>query len=180
MSQTWTISADGRVFGPYSAEQMQNFRDQGRLAAHSLIARAGETQFRPACEDSELAPLFSAPQEAPQNQVRPPARFGQEPMTGEPNRYVIIADMKSASIAGLEDEIFKLGPACRVMAQAWVVASEISINAMRTGLMQKLGKLDNLLIVDTTHDKAAWFNFGIDTEAKLRSLWARGDQRKAS
>ena len=189
MSQTWTISVDSRVFGPYSAEQMQIFRDQGRLAAHSLIARAGEKQFHPAGEDAELASLFPAspespvhslPAQVPQSPARQPQKFGNEATSDERTRYVIIADMKSASIAGLEDEILKLGSACRVMPQAWIVSSEISINALRTGLMQKLGKLDNLLIVDATHDKAAWFNFGIDVETKLRNLWARNDQRKAS
>jgi len=189
MSQTWTISVDSRVFGPYGAEQMRIFRDQGRLAAHSLIARKGENQFRPAGEDADLASLFSSspeaavqglPAQAPQSPARQPQKFGYESSPDARNRYVIIADMKSASIAGLEDEILKLGPACRVMSQAWIVASEISINTLRTGLMQKLGKLDNLLIVDATNDKAAWFNFGIETETKLRNLWSRNDQRKVS
>lgn len=180
MSQAWTISADSRVFGPYSAEQMQIFRDQGRLAAHSMIARAGEQQFHPAGQDPDLASLFAPTAEAPQPQARSSAKPGQDTSSQERNRYIIIADMKSGSIAGLEDEIFRLGPTCRIMSQAWILASEIPINVVRTGLVQKLGKLDNLLIVDTTNDKAAWFNFSIDMEAKLRSLWARNEQRKAS
>ena len=37
--------------------------------------------------------------------------------TGERTHYVIIADMKSRSITGLEEEIFNLGPAHRFMPQ---------------------------------------------------------------
>ena len=58
MAESWTISVAGRVYGPYSLEQMQAFHAENRLADHSLVARAGEEQFHPAIEDVELAPLF--------------------------------------------------------------------------------------------------------------------------
>lgn len=193
MSETWTISVGSRVYGPYSAEQMQIFRDQGRLAAHSLVTRAGEDRFRPAGEVRELAPLFPVQTDgpAPSPQLEPaqpaakadqPLRFGREAETaagGEPNRYVIIADMKSRSISGVDEEIAKLGPACRITPQSWILNSDISLNTLRAALTQKLGKLDNLFIVDVSHDKAAWFNFGPEMEARLRGLWLRPDQRKA-
>ena len=41
-SESWTISVGGRVYGPYSIEQMRGFHAEGRLADHSLVARAGE------------------------------------------------------------------------------------------------------------------------------------------
>jgi hypothetical protein len=91
----------------------------------------------------------------------------------ERNRYIIASDMKSGSIAGLEEEILNFGPACRVMPQVWVLLSEVSLNTIRSELIQKLGKLDTLITVDTTHDKAAWFNFGPETDAKIRRLWQR-------
>jgi hypothetical protein len=182
MSETWTISAGSRVFGPYSAEQMQIFRDQGRLAPHSLVARTGDDNFRPAGEDQSLGHLFAAP-EAPSPEpakAEQAAKFGRDAENdGEVNRYVIIADMKSGSITGVDEEISKLGPACRLTVQAWILNSEISLNTLRSALTQKLGKLDNLFIVDVSHDKAAWFNFGPETETRLRSLWLRQDQRKA-
>lgn len=185
MSQTWTINAGSRVYGPYSAEQMQIFRDQGRLAAHSLVARTGTENFRAAGEDAELAHLFCAQDDAPAAEKAIPVRaehplkFGRETeITGDSNRYVIVADMKSGSIAGVDDEIAKLGPACRITPQAWVLNSEISLNTLRAALTQKLGKLDNLFIVDVSHDKAAWFNFGPEMETRLRGLWVRHDQRR--
>src|ERR1700761_346643 len=109
MSETWTISVGGRVYGPYSAEQMRAFHTEGRLAPHSLVARAGEEQFHPAGEDAELAPSFPAElqpaqpeqpaepvMEAPAQLAQPePARFGREPEqsgVGERSRFVILSD----------------------------------------------------------------------------------------
>ena len=42
MSESWTISVGGRVYGPYSLEQMQGFHAENRLADHSMVARDGE------------------------------------------------------------------------------------------------------------------------------------------
>jgi hypothetical protein len=40
-------------------------------------------------------------------------------------------------------------------------------------LVRKLGKLDALFIVDAVHDKAAWFNFGPESDARIRRMWSR-------
>jgi hypothetical protein len=186
MAESWTISVGGRVYGPYSLEQMQSFHAENRLADHSLVARAGEEQFHAASEDSELAPLFQAAaaeaaaiettQAAPAEPTQP-HRFGAraeaENASGFPSHFVIVADMKSRSITGLEEEIFALGQAHRFGPQAWVLSSETTINAIRNALVQKLGKIDTLFIVDAAHDKAAWFNFGPETDTRIRKMWSR-------
>ena len=181
MSESWTISVGGRVYGPYSIEQMRAFHAEGRLADHSLVARAGEDQFHGASEDPALA-VFFQPQAQPAPAAQPeapaaaaaPHKFGADTeATGERTHYVIIADMKSRSITGLEEEIFNLGPAHRFMPQAWVLSSEVGINTIRHALVQKLGKIDTLFIVDAAHDKAAWFNFGPENDARVRRMWTR-------
>jgi hypothetical protein len=190
MSESWTISVGSRVYGPYSAEQMQAFHTEGRLAPHSLVARAGEEQFHPAGEDAELTRFFpaelqpaSAEQAAepvaeaqPQPAHPEPARFGREPEqtgVGERSRFVVLSDMKSGSISALEEEIFNLGHAFRFMPQAWVLTSEASLNTIRHALVQKLGKLDTIFVVDTIHDRAAWFNFGPEADTRVRRMWSR-------
>jgi len=186
MPESWTISVGGRVYGPYSLEQMKGFHAENRLADHSLVARAGEEQFHPASEDAELALLFQPaateqPDTAhPDNAAAEPAqphRFGARSETESahegPAHFVIVADMKSRSIAGLEEEIFTLGQAHRFGPQSWVLSSEASINTIRNALVQKLGKIDTLFIVDAAHDKAAWFNFGPETDTRIRKMWTR-------
>jgi hypothetical protein len=180
MAESWTISVGGRVYGPYSLEQMQGFHAENRLADHSLVARAGEEQFHSASEDPELALLFQPAAEAVQpepvvaQEAAQPHRFGsREAESGGPSHFVVIADMKSGSITGLEEEIFTLGQAHRFGPQAWVLSSEASINTIRNALVQKLGKVDTLFIVDAARDKAAWFNFGPETDSRIRKMWSR-------
>jgi hypothetical protein len=105
-----------------------------------------------------------------------PASFGRSEdaaPTGDRTHFLIVADMKSRSISGVEEEIFNLGPAVPIMPQAWLLASEMPINQLRQTLVQKLGKLDMLFIADATHDKAAWFNFGPEADARIRRIWQK-------
>jgi len=183
MAESWTISVGGRVYGPYSLEQMQGFHAENRLADHSMVARAGEEQFHPASEDTALALLFQPASEATAaepaaaepvaSEPAQPHRFGARAENDGPAHFVIVADMKSRSITGLEEEIFSLGQAHRFGPQSWVLSSEATINTIRNALVQKLGKIDTLFIVDAVHDKAAWFNFGPETDTRIRKMWSR-------
>ena len=188
MPDTWTISANGLSYGPYTAEQMRAFAAEGRLAAHSLVARQGEDQFHPASADSELATLFRPAAPAPAKPVfftadgdAAQSNFGrsEDDKAGERTHYVIVAEMKSRSISGLEEVIFNFGPAYPIMPQGWILSSEMSINAIRNTLAKKLGKLDTLFVVDATHDKAAWFNFGPEAESRIRRIWQKTQELAA-
>ena len=189
MSENWTISVAGQTYGPYTLQHMQAFAGEGRLAAHSLVAPAGDTKFRPAADYPQLlrllvkSPAGPTPSatgkfvtasgvESEDDTISPTfGRSNDEPRNSERGRFVVVADMKSRSISGLEEEIFNLGPAYSLMPQAWLLISDQPINAIRNALVQKLGKLDMLFIVDSTHNKAAWFNFGPEADARIRRLW---------
>ncbi|MBU6297458.1 MAG: DUF4339 domain-containing protein [Alphaproteobacteria bacterium] len=179
MSDTWTISVNGRTYGPYTEPQMRAFAEEGRLAAHSLVSRAGEDRYQAASADSELAKLFRPVPARPAfftaEGDAAPQNFGrkEEETSTERTHYIIVADMKSRSISGLEEEIFNFGPAYPVMPQAWVVSSDMPITAIRNALVQKLGKLDTLFVADATHNKAAWFNFGPEADSRIRRIWQK-------
>jgi hypothetical protein len=175
MPDTWIISTADRTYGPYTIVQMKAFVQEGRLAPHSPTAHTGETEFHPASEDPVLSTLFQSPASSA-NTETPAPRFGRrdnETAAGELTHYLIMADMKSRSIMGLEEEIFNLGPAYAVLPQVWLLTTDMNINMLRTALVQKLGKLDMLFVVDATHDKAAWFNFGPQADTRIRRMWAR-------
>jgi hypothetical protein len=189
MPASWIVSVAGRAYGPYTDAQMQAFASEGRLAPQSLVAHNGETHFRPAADEPALASLFSPVNFSTEpttpvstatiTAIKPGeshSAFGRQDDTENPgvrSHIVIIADMKSRSIDGLEEEIFKLGPAFAFLPQAWLLSSEMSVNAIRNLLVQQLGKLDVLFVVDATRDKAAWFNFGPEADARIRRNWAR-------
>jgi hypothetical protein len=179
MSDSWTISVAGRPYGPYSGEQLQVFAAEGRLARQSLVARAGQTDFRRADDEPELAALFSPPPVAVRAVAQTlrrdePAGFGRgddQSRSGGRSRLVVIADMKSGSISKLEEEIATLGPTCTLLPQVWLLTTEVSVNTVRNLLVQQIGKLDMLFVVDASNDKAAWFNFGPEADARIRKLW---------
>jgi hypothetical protein len=178
----WIISVGGRTYGPYPATQMHAFAFEGRLTAGSLVAHPEDGRFVPASQDPDLAFLFRP---APTSTVRlgdGPRPFGHsEPdASGEPAHFLIVADLKSGSITALEEEILRIGPAYAVMPQAWVLASEMSVSAVKNLLIQKLGKLDTLLVVDATHDKLTWSNLGMETETRVRRIWTKHPHRSAA
>lgn len=198
MSDAWTVNVAGQSYGPYTAAQMEAYFSEGRLVAQSLIARAGETNIRPASSEPAFANLFKAA--APAQKTSTPETAQPEPSTiestapviahkfghqaadsrpAEPSHYIIVADMKSRSITGLEEEIFNLGPAYPLLPQVWLVSCQLSVNAVRNLLVQKLGKLDLLFIINATQDKAAWFNFGPEADSRLRRIWMRGQDEAA-
>jgi hypothetical protein len=185
MADTWTVNTGDRTYGPYTITQLQAFATEGRLAPHSLVARTGEQSFRAASEDPNLANLFRAGRSAAAvaqalRSDQPQRGFGRrdnnESEPGELSHYIVMADMKSRSAAGLEEELLNLGQTYRVLPQVWLLACDQSINAVRNTLVQKLGKLDMLFVVDATRDRAAWFNFGPEADTRIRRLWARNSE----
>lgn len=190
MTDSWNINVGGRSYGPYSLQQMQGFVAEGRLAPHSQVSQPGSDVIRAAKDDAALAKLFSAPKKAEpvpsatgrfftaKNTTDDDAnspKFGRsldEANGAERGRYLIIADMKSRSISGLEEEILNLGPAYALLPQIWLLVSDQSMNAIRNALVQKLGKIDMLFVIDATRNKATWFNFGPEADARIRRVWS--------
>jgi hypothetical protein len=180
VSASWIVSVDGREYGPYTDAQMAAFATEGRIAPQSLIARPGQQTFKPASEaHPALFALSSA--EAGEPSVRPAALFARvkeaAQISGESAHIVIIADMKSQSTARLEEEIFRLGPACPILPQTWLLQTDKSVNTVRNQLVQQLGERDVLFVVDATNDKAAWFNFEAEAEGRIHRTWTRHEVR---
>jgi len=191
------VTVDGQAYGPYPIDQMKAFVAEGRVLPQSLVNTPGEAGPYLASEDPILAPLF--PKDEPPIPVEPAepeskvprpafsepsakAGFGRQRDSAEGalHHFLIMADMKSRSIMGLEEVIYNIGQAAPLMPQTWLRTSPQSISAVRNSLIQKLGSVDVLFIVDTTNDKAAWHNFGPEVDARIRRVWDRAAQRQSA
>jgi len=191
MTDSWNINVGGRSYGPYSLQQMQGFVAEGRLAPHSQVSHPGTDVTCAAKDDARLASLFFSSPKKPEPVPSATGRFftaknttdddsnspkfgrsSEEANTAERGRYLIIADMKSRSISGLEEEILNLGPAYALLPQIWLLVSDHSMTAIRNTLLQKLGKIDTLFIIDATRNKATWFNFGPEADSRIRRVWS--------
>lgn len=180
MSQSWMVTVEGQAYGPYPLEQMTAFIAEGRIVAQSLIGPPGQAPY-PAGNDPAFMEIFNPPKPraaavaerlAPAERA-PMQKFGRnaEEGDGQPCHFVILADIKSRSINGFEEAVFNLGQAYPLLPMAWLLTSTFPLNAVRNALVQTLGTLDVLFVVDTTHDKAAWYNFGPEADARIRRIW---------
>lgn len=177
---TWTVSVAGRSYGPYAHTQLQSFVAEGRLTRQSLVAPTGTDTLAPAGSFSELSDLFQ-PAQQQTTQLRSPRpdvpSFGRgdrtEAQKTERGQFIVVADLRSGSVSTFEQELFGFGPTFTVLPNIWILSAEVSLNVLRNALVQKLGRLDVLFLVDATHNKAAWFNFGPEAEARIRRIWTR-------
>lgn len=192
MADNWIVTVDGQSYGPYPLDKMQAFITEGRVIPQSLVSQPASGSSCPASEDPVLGPLFGAadtPSSAECRIENPAVRaaaqnFGrhQAESPSERSNIVIISDIKSRSIHGLEEAIFNLGQAYPLLPQVWLLTSGLSVNTIRGQLAKHLGKLDMLFVVDATHGTAAWANFGPEPDSRIRRMWAKPDEteRKAS
>lgn len=163
MTDNWSIRVGEQIYGPYTRRDLEGFVKEGRLASFSLVAPSGSMDFQPAGESDALQSLFTQADSAKD------AGDNDAALT----RYVIIADMKSRSIAGVESEIFQFGSAYAISPQGWVLVSATPLNVIRNALMQQIGNVDHLFIADVTHNKAVWFNYGPEAESRIRQTWLK-------
>ena len=187
MAGSWIISVAGQTYGPYSTEQMRAFAAEGRLARQSLVAPAGEEEYQRAADQPELATIFQpstrrdgAVAQPLQREQKEFGRADTNAQSGESAHMLIVADMKSGSIAKLEEEIATFGQSIAILPQAWLLASEASVNTVRNKLVQQLGKLDVLFVADASNNKAAWFNFGPEADARIRKIWRSEHKLRAA
>lgn len=173
MIGAWTMNISGRVYGPYTGERMRDFINEGRIAPHSLITREGAADWHEARDEPEFSELFPLNGPPASNGAAPNAATPPYGEAADPNRaqFAIIVDMKSRSSGSLDKAILALGPAHRLMPNVWILATDQSVSAVRNRLVQELGKLDTLFVIDATRGKAAWFNFGPESDVRIRRIW---------
>jgi hypothetical protein len=181
----WNMNVGGRVYGPFSLESLKSFAAEGRLAATSLVCPEGTSEWRAASEEPELSGLFGAApkQTASDDGLRAPAPkakaaaaapvVGPDVADGKQAHFAIVIDTKSRTSPHFEDVVSSMGNAFRLLPNLWILATMQTVNTVRNRLLQELGKDDALFVVDASRGKAAWFNFGPETDARIRRVWQK-------
>jgi hypothetical protein len=191
MIGAWSITVNGQTYGPYTTERMRAFVSEGRLSPHSLVAREGTADWHEAHEEPEFTGWFapaapvakpaltaSFPTAAQTDSVPSPIRPSPAPRsepaaeTG-PFHFVVVIERKSGGTGDVERAIASLGPYYRLQSDIWLLSAEQTVNAVRNRLVQELGKMDSLFVIDASHGKAAWFNFGPEADARIRRVWKK-------
>ena len=182
MIGAWTINVSGCVYGPYTLDRMRTFAGEGRLMKHSLVSREGAADWHEAHDEPEFTELFSDDGKAAATDTAKLDAFettttsapaAADVAEGGKSHFTIVVDLKSRSSTGLEQAIMSFGTAHKLVPNVWIVSTDQTVNAVRNRLVQELGKPDSLFVVDATHGKAAWFNFGPEADVKIRRVWQK-------
>ncbi len=180
----WSLQHGDEVYGPYTFEAMETYISEGRVAGHSIIAPTGTDDWKPAKDiamfagffDEEISKVTSSTPSHPQDRRTVyGAKKGQVDRRKRPDssNFLIITDIKSRHGATLEQSIMSLGAALKIANNTWAVNCSGTAPGLLNQLSKVLSKQDSLFIADATRDRTAWFNFGPETDAKIRRVWRR-------
>jgi hypothetical protein len=169
----WWVQAGGRLWGPYGAHRLPDFKAERRLSPTTLVARSREGPFLPAGGREELAHLFAPPATDPFSGAV--AAFDvpgtEAEATASPRPLLVIADLSAPAEAGFEALLGEHGPVERAVRGAWLVRAPGSAAALRNALSRRLGPEDRLLVLEAGLAQAAWFNLDGAQDRRLRRLW---------
>jgi hypothetical protein len=167
LNGVWRVNVSGQVYGPYTGHQLRAFAAEGRIAPHSIVQAGEQGPWITAIDDPVLSQLFV---KSIFEKQLPAADTGADASFAN---LVIIADLRSGP-AGFEAAIAKFGESYRVSSQAWLLHTDRSVGSIRNELVQHLGSLDGLFVIDTSRGgKTAWFNLGPEADAKIRKVLRR-------
>lgn len=179
MTAAWFVSANNKMFGPYSHEQMKDFASQKRVGPQSLVRLGNEGSFVTAQNHAALAKLFEqAPVSSGVMRTEPSAGHPVAGMPeGETSNFVVIVDFRTGSIRQFEAELKALGRTFRVNPTTWLLQSDRSSNSIKTSLVPYVGQEDPVLIIDCGRNRMAWHNMGVFEASSVRDLWKLPHER---
>lgn len=169
----WFVNSGGKVFGPYSMEQMGDFAQQDRLRSTSVVRYGEAGEWMQAAVQPQLGKLFDrdvAP--APPPAVAPLER--RKELTSA--NVFIVGHFRSRSVETFERALNEFGEVVAITPSAWMLRTDIAIGVLRNHLVKFLGSSDRLFVVDGKNGKVTWSNFGPSEEARLRKFLADGKE----
>ena len=186
LDKCWCVNVAGRVYGPYTGQQILDFVREGRVAPHSIVRAGAEGPWITAIDDPFLVQFFVAETQREQP-VQAAATGAGVPVAAtsqshrrrasdltEETKFVIVVDVRGGGSGPvpLEHAIQSMGHAYRVTPNAWILRSKRSAGMIRNELTAHLGASDRLFVADTNNSKTAWFNLGPDADSRIRKVWA--------
>ncbi|MEC9249195.1 MAG: DUF4339 domain-containing protein [Pseudomonadota bacterium] len=168
IAMSWFVKVEGRVYGPYTPPQMRAFVGEGRIASHSMVSSDKDGEFAPAADIEELKSWFGESDGGTvvEKRVTPGAR---------PANFVIITEITSENGADFRNSLAAYGDVESVTGGVWLLRGPTTAAVLRNELSHVLDRDDKLLIIDASHDRAAWFNLGSEADQNIRDLWGRAN-----
>ena len=168
---TWFVNSGGKVFGPYTTEQMADFVREDRVRSTSVVKLGERGEWMQAAVEPELGKLFvTEPAAAPPPHVSPLER--RKELSG--SNVVVIGHFRSRSVDTFERALSQFGEVLAITPNSWMLRTNLAVGVLRNDLVKFLGASDRLFIVDGKRGKVTWSNFGPSEEARMRKFVAEG------
>jgi hypothetical protein len=159
------MQVGNQLFGPYSAANMQQYCDEGRVGAQSLLSHSPEGGFKAAKDWPEFSTWTRGRYDASSQSIQ---NLAPDAM---PSVYFVVADIAPQQQIEFIKTLQDLGTVHRLTETVWVLGSSMKIEDIREVLSRSLTLEDRLFIHDSFSNRAGWFNIGAGLDEKLRNLW---------
>jgi len=170
-SRAFYMNIEGTLYGPYTADLMQQYVSEGRIGPQSLLSTDPSSGYKQA----QYWPEYSLwGQQAVQSPKPEPVH------TPLPSVFFIIADIHSDQNIGFLKKLQGLGKTQRLSETVWIMSADVDIDSLRDQLSQTLTSQDRLFIHDTFSNRAGWFNIGEGLDETIRDLWVSTAQKRKS
>lgn len=180
MNAAWFVSANNKMFGPYSQEQMKEFALQKRVGPTSMVRLGSDGDFMVAEQHAALARLFEE-ENISSSATKGAGGIHSKPMAGMPDgemsNFVVIVDFKSGLARQFDSELKSMGRMFRLNSSTWLLQSERPSAAIKTALAPFVGGEDPILIIDCGRNRMAWHNMGVFEASTIRDLWKLPHER---
>jgi hypothetical protein len=152
----WWVQVRGAAYGPYGRDQLSAFLAEGRIRPGTLVSNRRDGAW---VEARRVIGLMQAAEaEAPTANV------------------FVHAEIMSGSWNGFMAALEVMGAVCDLAPGLWLIRTRLSASTIRNTLSQTLERGDRIIVVDASRDRLAWFNLGMETDARIARVWNGPDR----
>ena len=163
---TWWVQVRGKTYGPYTMDQLCAFVAEGRVRPATPVSENPDGAW---VEARKVVGLMA------------PLRAGEPANDAAAAANVIVhAEIASGCWSAFMDALESMGSVCDLAPGLWLVRTRFSAGVIRNALSQALERGDRFVVVDSSHDRLAWFNLGPEVDVRIARVWngpLRGERR---
>jgi len=162
----WRIKVGEKEYGPYPRTRLIDFLKEGRVGPATLLCCGADTEFFRADRHPNLRWDFSPSRKRRFGEVKLEAGESEVPICN----YVIAARLLSSN-GGFERALMESGKMARCAGDIWVLRSKLTAQQLRHKLSLTMHKDEQVVIVNASKDRLAWFNLGPESDIAVRDVW---------
>ncbi len=149
----WWVRVRGEAYGPYSMTQLSGFVLEGRIGA------ATQVSDRPNGAWIEARRVIGLLGEAGNDNAAQTANV------------IVHAEILSGSWNAFMAALESLGSVCEMAPGLSLLRTRYTVGMIRNTLSQTLERGDRFVVVDASRDRLAWFNLGMEVDARIAKVW---------